>query len=145
MSHRCNMSYPKKREEKFTTVRIPKTMKKAIEDYLKSEAARNAGFFHVVDVVTAAIREYLYNMRFSHFNLDVEKGIVRVRDYQLGIIADVYFRRKDMGPVIICEYCRSSDCEHVHYALTIPKVQTALERNGWIITEDGQIKRKTYP
>ncbi|MEM2995857.1 MAG: hypothetical protein QXI91_07625 [Candidatus Bathyarchaeia archaeon] len=136
------MTYPKKKISKHSTVRIPKSMLLAIEEFLKTDEAKKLGFLHITDVVTAAVREFMNNRRFEHFNLDVEKGIVRVLDRQLGVIADVYFRRKDTGPVIICEWDRSSKCDHVKYALTIPKIKDTLYQNGWIVTEDFKIKRK---
>lgn len=143
MLHECDMSYPKKKISKHATVRIPKNMLSAIEEFLETEEAKKSGFLHITDVVTAAVREFMNNRRFEHFNLDINKGIVRILDRKLGIIADVYFRRRDFGPVVICEWDRSSECDHVKHALTIPKIKDALYQDGWIVTEDYQIKRKS--
>lgn len=137
------MSYPKKKISKHATVRIPKNMLSAIEEFLETEEAKKSGFLYITDVVTAAVREFMNSKRFEHFNLDVDKGIVRVLDRKLGIIADVYFRRRDSGPVVTCEWDRSSECDHVKYALTIPKIKEALRQDGWIVTEDYRIKRKS--
>jgi len=51
--------YPSDKESKHATVRLPKEMKEAIEDYLKTEDARRKGYLHVTDVVTAAVRDLL--------------------------------------------------------------------------------------
>ena len=79
---------------------------------------------------------------YEHFNIDFEKGVVRVLDRKQRIIADVYFRRRETGPVVICEWDRSSSCEHVKYALTVPEIKEALYKNGWIVTENFELKRR---
>jgi hypothetical protein len=39
--------------------------------------------------------------------------------------------------------CSSENCEHIEYALDLPKVQKTLREKGWII-EEGKIIRKPY-
>lgn len=109
------------------------------EDEIFQAVANHLGLRNDAEVLRYLIK-WFYNenrnkievetKRFEHFNLDVEKGIVRVLDRKQRIIADVYFRRKGEKPVVWCEWDNQGDCEHVKYALTIPKVKEALKRNG---------------
>ncbi len=77
------------------------------------------------------------DFRFEHFNLDVHKGIVRVTDKRR-MIADVYFRRRGETPTAWCELDKSTECEHIKYALKIPEIIEALNKNGYIV-KDGKI------
>ena len=51
--------YPKDKPSKHATIRIPKPMAEAVEDFLKTDYAKRMGFLYKVDVVTAATRELL--------------------------------------------------------------------------------------
>ena len=51
--------YPENKSPKHATVRLPREMRNAIEEYLKTEDAKRKGFLHITDVVTAAVRELL--------------------------------------------------------------------------------------
>ena len=51
--------YPKDKPPKHATVRIPKPMVKAIEEFLKTQRAKEMGYIHKVDVVTDAVRDLL--------------------------------------------------------------------------------------
>jgi hypothetical protein len=70
----------------------------------------------------------------DHFNIG-ENG-VKIQDPSLatkysphGPIIDVYFR----DGKAFCDYCESSDCKHVKYALSLPLVQRILKKRGWKI------------
>jgi hypothetical protein len=63
--------------------------------------------------------------KMEHFNLG-EDG-VKILDHNLHWIVDVYFKPKK----VYCEYCKSSDCDHVKFALTLPDVQKILKERGW--------------
>ncbi len=71
----------------------------------------------------------------EHFNLS-EHG-VRILDRTLanktssGRIIDVYFKPNK----VLCEYCESTGCRHVKFALNIPGVQKILQKKGWKIKE----------
>jgi hypothetical protein len=43
-----------------------------------------------------------------------------------GRIIDVYFKLD----TVYCEHCDSTDCRHLKFALTIPKVQETLRQKG---------------
>lgn len=51
--------YPKDKKPKSATVRIPKPMVHAIEEFLKTEKAKEMGYTYKVDVVTDAVRNLL--------------------------------------------------------------------------------------
>jgi len=69
----------------------------------------------------------------EHFNID-EQG-VRILDRTLasktsrGRIIDVYFKPDNVW----CDYCQSSNCQHVKFALDLPAVQEILNKKGWTI------------
>jgi len=51
--------YPKDKPSKHATIRIPKAMAEAVEEFLKTDLAKRMGFLYKVDVITAATRELL--------------------------------------------------------------------------------------
>ena len=51
--------HPQNKPPKHATIRIPRPMADAVEDFLKTERAKQMGFIYKVDVVTAAVRELL--------------------------------------------------------------------------------------
>jgi len=51
--------------------------------------------------------------------------------------AGVYFTEKGVW----CEWDNSTECEHVKYALEIPKVREILRKHGWEV-EEGKLKKK---
>ena len=51
-------------ERKHKTVRIPRKMADAVEDFLKTEDAKKMGFDSKADVVTAAVRDLLVKYGF---------------------------------------------------------------------------------
>ena len=59
MSETSKKEYPKDRPSKHATVRIPKAMAEAVEEFLKTDLAQRLGYLYKVDVVTAATRELL--------------------------------------------------------------------------------------
>jgi len=69
----------------------------------------------------------------EHFNLS-EHGVC-ILDRTLansickGRIIDVYFKPDK----VLCEYCESTGCRHVKFALNIPEVQKILRKKGWKI------------
>jgi hypothetical protein len=71
----------------------------------------------------------------EHFNV-TENG-VRILDRTIGTktsrgrIIDVYFKPDKAW----CEYCESSSCQHVQFALSLPEVQETLRKKGWKIPE----------
>jgi hypothetical protein len=110
-----------------------------IENYIKVHS--EMGYKSLADFATDAIREKceklgVFNPQMigpplEHFNIS-ERG-VRVLDRTLGNgtargrIIDVYFTPE----TVLCEYCDSSSCRHVQFALNIPAVQKIVQEKGW--------------
>jgi hypothetical protein len=110
-----------------------------IENYIKVHS--EMGYKSLADFATDAIREKceklgVFNPQMigpplEHFNIS-ERG-VRVLDRTLGNgtargrIIDVYFTPE----TVLCEYCDSSSCRHVQFALSIPAVQKIVQEKGW--------------
>jgi hypothetical protein len=66
--------------------------------------------------------------RFEQVNCD-ENG-VKILDRQLHQVADVFFRREGVK----CILDESDDCEHVAFALSLPKVKETIRKHkkeGW--------------
>ena len=53
--------------------------------------------------------------------------------------ASVYFTEKGVW----CEWGNSTECEHVKYALEIPKVREILRKHGWEV-EEGKLKKRKW-
>lgn len=49
-----------------------------------------------------------------------------------GVIIDVYFKPENAW----CEYCESTRCQHVKFALDLPEVQKILHAKGWKIPKE---------
>jgi len=65
--------------------------------------------------------------KFKHFNLN-EDGVV-VLDVENDLLIQVYFRPEG----VYCEQCKSHNCPHIRFALSLPKVQKILSEKGWKI------------
>ena len=124
---------------------------RAIEDFSKIERYienhPEAGYKSLADFVTEAVRKRCEELKIlvpkaeppplEHWN--VNQDHVTVLDHRARMLADVYFK----GNKVYCELCKAENCEHVKYALNIPKVQQLLHKKGWII-EEGEIIQKPY-
>lgn len=64
--------YPKNKPSKHATIRIPKPMAEAVEDFLKTDYAKRMGFLYKVDVITAATRELL--LKYGFYELPEERA-----------------------------------------------------------------------
>ena len=128
---------------KYRGVTLQRELLNLIEEYIKTHP--EMGYKSLADFITDAVREKCEKLKIlvpkpelpplEHFNIS-ENG-VRILDrtlsngYSRGRIIDVYFKPDR----IICEYCHSSSCRHVKFALNIPKVQDILLKKGWPISK----------
>ena len=124
--------------DEYTTVRLPKELMEEIDNILKRGVM---GYKSRAEFIKEAIREklrtipreILEQLPLEHFNLS-ENG-VRILDRSLankhsrGRIIDVYFKPDK----VLCEYCESTSCRHVKFALDLPEVQKILHTKGWKI------------
>jgi hypothetical protein len=129
--------------DKYRGISLQRELVDTIENYVKTHP--EMGYKSLADFVTDAVREKCENIGIftpesalpplEHFNIS-EDG-VRVLDRTLGNgtakgrIIDVYFKPEK----VLCEYCDSSSCRHVEFALGIPAVQKIMQEKGWRIKE----------
>ena len=59
MKENKKKEYPEGKPSKHATIRIPKPMSEAVEEFLKTDNAKRMGYLYKVDVITAATRELL--------------------------------------------------------------------------------------
>jgi hypothetical protein len=88
---------------------------------------------HAVDYCLMKVYKTEYT-RFTHYN--VYEDHATIYDDLRKRIVDVYFREDPY-----CEECGTSDCEHVRFALSLPKVVEPLIKKGWTIM-DGRVISK---
>jgi len=124
---------------KYRGISLQRDLVDMIENFIKVHS--EMGYQSLADFATDAIREKceklgVFNPQMigpplEHFNIS-ERG-VRVLDRTLGNgtargrIIDVYFTPE----TVLCEYCDSSSCRHVQFALSIPAVQKIVQEKGW--------------
>lgn len=126
--------YPEKIVSKHATVRLPREMLYAIEDFLQTEDAKKMGFLHMTDIVTEAVREFLKEQGYyplAYFELiNHDENGLKIWDSQLHRVADVYIKPKG----IWCTLCEKDKCKHVDFALKQLDVQefiTKKRKEGW--------------
>jgi len=56
--------YPKEKPSKHATIRIPKSLSDAVDEFLKTDLAKKMGYIYKVDVITAATRDLLIKYGF---------------------------------------------------------------------------------
>ena len=120
--------------DRYRGISLQRELVDRIEEYIKGHP--EAGYKSLADFVTEAVRKRCEELKIlgprteppalEHFN--VNQDHVTVIDHKRRMFADVYFREGH----VYCELCEEEDCEHVKYALDLPKVQKALERKGGI-------------
>jgi Arc/MetJ-type ribon-helix-helix transcriptional regulator len=126
--------------DEYTTVRLPKELMEEIDQIIRRGIR---GYKSRAEFIKEAIRKRFEELKTSqlmpqlppleHFNLS-EQG-VRILDRTLasktskGRIIDVYFKPDNVW----CDYCQSSSCQHVKFALDLPAVQEILDKKGWTI------------
>ena len=131
--------------DKYRGVSLQRELINMIEQYIKNHP--EAGYKSLADFVTEAVRKRCEELKIlvpkaeppplEHWN--VNQDHVTVLDHKIRMLADVYFK----GNKVYCELCKAENCEHVKYALNIPKVQQLLHKKGWII-EEGKIIQRPY-
>jgi hypothetical protein len=125
--------------DKYRGISLQRDLVDTIENFIKAHS--EMGYKSLADFATDAIREkceklgvftpQMIGPPLEHFNIS-EHG-VRVLDRTIGNgtargrIIDVYFTPE----TVLCEYCDSSSCRHVQFALNIPAVQKIAQEKGW--------------
>ena len=134
------MSSDESNSDDYTTVRLPKELMEEIDEIIRRGIR---GYKSRAEFIKEAIRKRFEELKtaqlipelppLEHFNVS-EQG-VRILDRTLasktskGRIIDVYFKPDNVW----CDYCQSSSCQHVKFALDLPAVQEILDKKGWTI------------
>lgn len=118
------MSPDENEKEKGLQIRVE------LDENLEEKFERIQEFLGIgnrADVIRHLIVQYhLPPPRFEHINTYDDH--ITVKDNVLSRNADVYL--KDDG-VAHCNVCNLSDCQHIDYALSLPKVLKILNAKGW--------------
>ena len=117
-----------KEEKKRVTITFEGEPLKWIEQQINERVFHN--YQHAVEYCIMKTYHLEYD-RFSHIN--VFEDHATIYDKLNKEIVNVYFKNDPY-----CEKCESTDCEHIKYALTLPKVVEPLREKGWIIM-DGKV------
>lgn len=127
----------KKQREDHNTVRLPESLTKDMDKLIGTK-----GFTSRAEIAKQAIREYLDRNptlikveRFEHLN---QGEVVRIIEHNTNgttrAVADLYFKQPN---IIFCDYDKKTDCAHIRFALTIPKIRDTIEKlnkkKGWNI------------
>lgn len=129
--------------DKYRGVSLQRELMDKIEEYIKNHPER--GYKSLADFVTDAVRKRCEELKIlvptppeqpelEHFN--VYKDHVTIIDRKMRRIPNVFFRNN----TIFCDVCEEKNCEHVKYALKLPKVQEVLKKMGLKVTPEGRIK-----
>ena len=132
--------------DKYRGISLQRELVDKIEEFIKDHPER--GYKSLADFVTEAVRKRCEELKIlvptppelpalEHFN--VNEDHVTVIDRKRRMFADVYFRNNH----IYCELCEEENCEHVDYALNLPKVRRLLSQKGWVI-EQGKVLRAPF-
>jgi hypothetical protein len=132
--------------DRYRGISLQRELVDKIEEYINNHP--ETGYKSLADFITDAVRKRCEELKIlvptslelpvlEHFN--VNQDHVTIIDRRRRMFADVYFRNNH----VYCELCGEENCEHVDYALNLPKVQKTLREKGWII-EEGKIIRKPY-
>ena len=109
----------------FKTISLPVEVYERLMKMLNiaNEAAGYRKYRSVGQFLEALLAEYEKTIEvpyFEHFN--VYEDHITIWDHRRKRLIDVFIRNGKL----ICEFCKSDGCEHVKFALTIPKVVETL-------------------
>jgi metal-responsive CopG/Arc/MetJ family transcriptional regulator len=127
----------KKQRQDHNTIRLPESLTKDMDRLIGTK-----GFTSRAEIAKQAIREYLEKNSFlvqvPRFEyLDQNDAVIIIEhnpDGSTKTIAGLYFKQPN---IIFCDYDHSIDCEHIRFALTVPKIRKTIEelnkKEGWNI------------
>ena len=116
-------------EGSYTTIKLPNDIVVEMDQLIGKH-----GFKSRAEIIKDALRELLTRYknsempRFEHFNIN-QSG-ARITDRKLHMIADIYFKPEG----IFCDLDKNDNCEHIDFALTVPKIQDIIRKKtkeGW--------------
>ncbi len=123
-----------KKKYEYTKLSVDKSLMDMIEEFIREYP--EYGYGSIAQFVEEAVRKRAEELkifelipRFSHFNLD--KNGVKIEDKKFRMKGiQIYFHPEG----IRCEFCGTSDCEHIRYAYTKPDIVKIIRqhrREGW--------------
>lgn len=122
----------RQQRDDHNTVRLPEDL----TDEMDKLIGRH-GFRSRAEIAKQAIRillseyqnkEIVVSPRFGHFNISAFGA--RITDSQSELMAEIYFKPEGVW----CDLDKGSKCEHITYALTVPKIQKIIRQHikeGW--------------
>jgi hypothetical protein len=109
-------------------------LKEALEDAKIQKQLETKGFSKTNSGLGIwIIHEFLVNytsFRFQHVN--THENYITIVDNTIKHVIDVYVKDTNQ---LWCEYCDSTDCEHVDFVFGIPGVRRVLKKRGWQLPE----------
>jgi Arc/MetJ-type ribon-helix-helix transcriptional regulator len=126
---RASKQYSK---DEYTTVRLPNDLVIKMDVLIGVHGYKSRGEI-VKEAVRNLLKEYpnkevAATQRFGHYN--VSDFGARITDTQSELMAEIYFKPEG----IWCDLDKSFSCEHINYALTVPKIQRVIHnrrKEGW--------------
>ena len=119
-----------KGKDKWSNVRVRKSIIDQINQFLKSKEAEKLGILNTADFVNLAIRKSIEEInlgRFEHFNL--QDNIIRVLDKEIGTrgdIIEVFHKNNSLR----CSHCEKTDCVHVKFLWTDQNLVKEFNKMG---------------
>ncbi len=128
----------KQQKDGYATVRLPQEF----VDEIDKRIDRRFGYTSRADIIKAAMRDFFEKQetlksqlpklpRFGHFNVS-EFG-ARITDQESELMAELYFKPEGVW----CDLDKTFRCEHINYALKVPKIRGILldlkRKKGWKI------------
>jgi hypothetical protein len=127
----------------YSKISLKREFMEKIDQFIKDYPEH--GYRSLAQFVEDAIRRrsdelqvFQLTPRFSHINTYEDHATIADKKMGQDIegkrsprLIDIYVRKSENNTLAFwCEYCDSAKCEHVKYALTIPKVQEILREKG---------------
>jgi metal-responsive CopG/Arc/MetJ family transcriptional regulator len=117
------------------------SLKKELVDQVEEFVASNPEYKNIADFIHEATRSKMQQIResrkqrFEHLN---QGEVVRIIEHNIDgstkAVADIYFKQPH---IVFCDYCKSTDCAHIDFALKVEKIRETIEglnkKPGWVI------------
>ena len=111
---------------RYRGVSLSEELVKAVETYIKENPS--SAYKSIADFITDAVRKRLEELgalppTLSLIHINVGENYALLWDNKAHQSVRVFFSDEKVK----CEYCDSNRCEHVKFAVNLPKVQKELE------------------
>ena len=128
----CVTLTKKAQRDDHNTVRLPEDLTDEMDKLIGKHGFRSRAEI-AKQAIRTLLREYqgkesALPTRFGHYNIS-DFG-ARITDSKSELMADIYFKPEGVW----CDLDQTNDCEHIDYALTVPKIQKIIrqhKKEGW--------------